>query len=306
MPEAAHNLATTHRGQANVAAVLTWLIPGAGHLYLGRFGYGLALFALIEGLYFLGLELAGGMSFEFLDAELRTVVAPLLSPEAGNLGGILWQMKTYGFGAGHLRPWPEHIVLGSALSAASGVLNAFAMVHAHTLARVSKPSDATRPVLSTLLAWVCPGLGHVHQGRTARGAIVFVLLVGMFALGSFLAEGSNLSRERHFYYWAGQFLLGGPALAAEALLGAGQVTRDIPYVEAGLVFGCVAGMLNILAMIDVYGYGEAKLFGWPQRSHSDSRGDKQSGSDDAAGGAASDGKPQDTGSALPKLGEIST
>ncbi|MBL8802569.1 MAG: hypothetical protein JNN27_11270 [Planctomycetes bacterium] len=306
MPEAAHNLATTHRGQPSVAAILTWLVPGAGHLYLGRVGYGLALFALIEGLYFLGLELAGGMSFEFLDAELRTVVAPLLSPEAGNLGGILWQMKTYGFGAGHLRPWPEHIVLGSALSAASGVLNAFAMVHAHTLARASKPADATRPVVSTLLGWVCPGLGHLHQGRTARGAIVFVLLVGMFALGTFLSEGSNLSRERHFYYWAGQFLLGGPALAAEALLGAGQVTRDIPYVEAGLVFGCVAGMLNILAMIDVYGYGEAKLFGWPQRSHSDPRSDKQAGSDDAAGGGAADRKPQDAGSALPRLGEIST
>jgi len=306
VPEAANNLSTTHRGHPSVAAVLTWLIPGAGHLYLGRFGYGLALFALIEGLYFLGLELADGMTFEFLDAELRTVVAPALSPEAGNLGGILWQLKTYGFGSGHLRAWPEQIVLGSALSALSGVLNAFAMVHAHTLARVSQPADAARPVVSTLLAWVCPGLGHMHQGRTARGAIVFVLLVGMFALGSFLSEGSNLSRERHFYYWAGQFLLGGPALAAEALFGAGQVTRDIPYVEAGLVFGCVAGMLNILAMIDVYGYGEAQLFGWPQRSHSDPRGDKSADSGAASSGVESERKSPDAGSALPKLGEIST
>ncbi len=292
----AHNLKDTHRGNANTAAALTWLVPGAGHLFLGRGALGLIVFAVVEGLYFFGLRLSGGMTFEFLDAELRTLVAPLLSPESGNLGGILWQMKSFGFGIGRVREWPEHIVLGSALSATSGVLNAFAMAHAHMLARVAKPSDAAKPVLSTLLTWVCPGLGHLHQGRVVRGAVVFVLLVGMFALGTFFAEGSNLSRERHFYYWAGQFLLGGPALLSEALFGSMRVTRDIPYVEAGLVFGCVAGLLNVLAMIDVYGYGEAKVFGWPLKHHGDRSEDAKS--DGPSAGA----RPAE----MPKLGEIST
>jgi len=287
--EVVHNAKRAQSGQANTAALLTWFIPGAGHLYLGRGVVGLLVFVLVEGLYFLGLKLANGMTFEFLDAELRTIVAPVLSPEAGNLGGILWQMKAYGFGDGHLREWPAHIVLGSALTATSGVLNAVAMIHAHLIARTERASDATRPVLSTLLAWVCPGLGHVHQGRVVRGAIVFALIVGLFVLGTVLAEGSNLSRERHFYYWAGQFLVGGPAQLGEALFGSMRVAGDIPYVEAGLVFGCVAGLLNVLAMIDVYGYGEAKLFGWPLKH----------------GGERKSEAPEDSGSDLPKLGEIS-
>jgi TM2 domain-containing membrane protein YozV len=298
--DVAHNLKDTHRRSANTAAVLTWLVPGAGHLFLGRGVLGLVVFAVVEGLYFLGLHLSEGMTFEFLDAELRTVVAPLLAPESGNLGGILWQMKQFGFGTGRMREWPDHIVLGSSLSAASGVLNAVAMAHAHLLARVVRPSEATRPVLSMLLTWICPGLGHVHQGRVVRGVIVFVLLVGSFALGTAFAEGSNLSRERHFYYWAGQFLLGGPALIAEALFGSMRVTRDIPYVEAGLVFGCVAGLLNVLAMIDAFGYGEAKAFGWPLKHHGDRGGDR---SDSAKAGAADGAAPKP--SEMPKLGEIS-
>jgi TM2 domain-containing membrane protein YozV/predicted outer membrane lipoprotein len=257
------------RRSANVAALLTWFVPGAGHLYVGRGLLGLAVFGVVQGLYLLGLRLSGGRVFEFLDPELRSSFAPALSPEAGNLGAILYQMRKFGFGEGHLEPWPAGIVLGSLLTAASGILNAIAMTHAHTLARTSSLAGATRPVAATLCAWLVPGLGHVLQGRKLRGAIVFVLLVGTFALGTTLSEGSNLSRERHFYYWAGQYLLGLPAIASELALGDMRITHDIPYVEAGLVFGCVAGLLNVVAMLDVYGWGEAKLFGWPPRTSRD-------------------------------------
>jgi hypothetical protein len=40
-----------------------------------------------------------------------------------------------------------------------------------------------------------------------------------------------------------------------------RVEREIAYVDAGLVFGCVAGLLNVLAMIDVYGWSEAQALG---------------------------------------------
>lgn len=264
--ESLSNLRDNQRGQPNVAALLTWFLPGAGHVYAGQAVWGVAVFLVVNGLYWFGLHLADGMTFEFLDAELRSLVAPVLSPEVGNLGGVLWQMKNHGFGPGVPRPWPEWIVLGSSLTAASGMLNGFAMCHAHTLARCGRPSAAAKPVFSALLAWLVPGLGHVHQGRKLRGAIVFVLLVGLFVLGSVMAEGSNLSRERHFYYWAGQFVIGLPGMIGEAVWGDMRVAHDIPYVEGGLVFGCVAGLLNVLAILDVYGYGEAKLFGWPLKT----------------------------------------
>ena len=257
------------RGDPNLAALLTWILPGAGHLYLGRITTGILGFLVIQGLFLLGLELNGGMTFEYLDHELRTAFAPALSPEAGNLGGFIYQMKTYGFGVESRRPWPEHMQLGVLLTALSGVLNLFLMVHAHLAARSSKDglaAELREPALATALTWVVPGLGHLYQGRRLRGALVFVMLVGLFLLGTWLAEGSNLSRERHFYYWAGQFMLGLPAILGEALFGGTRITHAIRFAEPGLVFGCIAGLLNVLAMIDVFAYGEARSFGLPQKT----------------------------------------
>jgi TM2 domain-containing membrane protein YozV len=257
---------SARRGDPTVAALLTWFLPGAGHAYLGQFGLGLALFALVDGLFFLGLQLSNGMTFEFLDPELRSPFAPVLSPEIGNLGGMLWQMRNHGFGPGIVRPFPETIVFGSMLAALSGVLNGLAMCHAHTLARASSVQVAHRVLLPTAAGFVVPGLGHLMQGRRARGLVVFALLMSCFVLGTLLADGSNLSRERHFYYWAGQFGIGLPGMLAELAFGKLRVTSDIPYVDGGLVFGCVAGMLNLLALIDVYGWSESQELGLPLKS----------------------------------------
>jgi hypothetical protein len=251
-----------------VAAVLTWLVPGAGHLYLGRFGWAVLGFALVEGLYYLGLVLAEGRAFEYLDPELRSKYAAVLSPEIGNLGGFLYQMSAYGFGPEVMQPWPPWIRVGSILCGVSGMLNVClaALAHVHARSAAIAPGIALRPARDLCLTWLVPGLGQWVQGRRLRGAIVFVVLVGLFALGAWLAEGTNLSRERHFYFWAGQFVLGLPALAAEAVWGGLRVRHEIPYVDCGLVFGCVAGLLNVLAMIDAFGYAEAKAFGWPVKS----------------------------------------
>jgi len=255
------------RGSATVATLLAWFVPGAGHLYLGSAAAGGLGFVLIAGLYALGLQLSGGMTFEYLDPELRSSFAPLLSPEAGTLGGFIWQLRNHGFGPGIPRPFPETARLGSALCGIAGVLNVIWMVSAHLYARTGRLAASFTPGRQLGLAWLVPGLGHMLQGRRLRGLVVFGLLVGLFVVGSLLAEGTNLSRERHFYYWSGQFMLGAPALVAEALFGSARVTAHIPLVEAGLVYGCVAGLLNVLAMIDVYAWGEAREIGLDPRTH---------------------------------------
>lgn len=259
------------RGSATIATLLAWFVPGAGHLYLGQFGAALLGFALVAGLYGLGLRLSGGMTFEYLDPELRGTFSPLLSPEAGTLGGFMWQMQKHGFGEAWPRPFPKTAVLGSALCGVAGVLNVVWMVSAHLYARTGRLGASFLPARRMGLAWLVPGLGHLLQGRRVRAGIVFALLVGLFAVGTLLAEATNLSRERHFYYWAGQFMLGLPALGAEALWGDARVTAHIPYVEAGLVYGCVAGLLNVLAMIDVYAWDEARELGLDPRTHEASR-----------------------------------
>jgi hypothetical protein len=252
--------ASTPGPSPDFAAILTWFVPGAGHVYLGKTLFGLVAFVAVQALYLIGIRLSEGRLFEFLEPDLQSSLAGGLSPEVGNLGALVWHMKAYGFGPGMPRPWPPHIHLGSWLTAASGMLNACLMMHAHLLARrpASGGSSALRPAAQVLAGWLVPGLGHLLQRRFARAAVVFVLLVGLFAVGTALADGSNLDRERHFYYWGGQFLLGAPAMIAEALHGHARVTRDIPYVDAGLVMGCLAGLLNVLALLDVFGQAEAR------------------------------------------------
>lgn len=257
----------TPSGDPNVAAFLTWFLPGAGHVYLGRAASGLLAFGVVGGLYLLGLALSQGMGFEFLQAELRGPLAPVLAPEAGNLGGLLWQMRQHGYGPGYPRPWPEWIALGTTLTAVSGVLNVCLMVQAHSLARLPKGAAlAARrsPAFFAFLAWLAPGLGHLAQGRRRRAILVGGSLLLLLLLGTLLAEGSNLDRERHYYYWGGQVLAGAPALLLEWIHGHGRISGEIAFAEAGLVFGCLAGLLNVLAMIDVYGASERQVFGAPE------------------------------------------
>ncbi|MEX1025946.1 MAG: DUF6677 family protein [Planctomycetota bacterium] len=253
------------KGDANVALLLTWFLPGAGHAYLGRVQAAALWFVLLEGLYALGWWLSDGRSFEFLDPELRGNFATILSPEVGNLGAMIAQLKVAGFGASEPAPFPPHVHLGSIFTALSGIGNAFAMVHAHLLARTPKTAQRQGPSPTMLVAatWFLPGLGHVLQGRRARGFVVMLLLVGLFAVGTLLSEGSNLSRERHFYYWAGQFLAGGPAILTELVSGRPPITGEIRFVDVGLLYACMGGLLNVLAMLDVFNVAEQRWLARP-------------------------------------------
>jgi TM2 domain-containing membrane protein YozV len=48
--------------QPALAALLGWLVPGAGHLYQGRYGKGLLFMVCILSTFFFGLSLGGGHS----------------------------------------------------------------------------------------------------------------------------------------------------------------------------------------------------------------------------------------------------
>ncbi|MFT5290344.1 MAG: TM2 domain-containing membrane protein YozV [Planctomycetota bacterium] len=250
-------------GDPNVALFLTWLLPGAGHLYLGRAAMGLAIMVLVEGLYALGWYLSDGRTFEFLDPELRGAAATVLTPEFGNLGGMVMQMKLVGFGVSTPSPFPANIALGGWLCALSGLVNICFMAHAHLLARTPKaaPRAGLNPALLVGAAWLVPGLGHFLQGRKLRALIVASMLIGLFVAGTLLAEGSNFSRERHFYYWSGQALLGLPALLGEFVSGRPAVTTDIRWADVGLLYASMAGLLSVLTWLDVYSVAERRWLG---------------------------------------------
>jgi hypothetical protein len=45
------------------------------------------------------------------------------------------------------------------------------------------------PRLAAFLAWLLPGLGHIYQGRTGKGVLFFVCIVGTFVYGLTIGEG---------------------------------------------------------------------------------------------------------------------
>ena len=58
-------LSETRSAGALPACILAWLVPGAGHLYLGRVGKGLVLLGAIGGLFVLGLAMDARLQMYF-------------------------------------------------------------------------------------------------------------------------------------------------------------------------------------------------------------------------------------------------
>ena len=125
-------------------------------------------------------------------------------------------------------------------------------------ARATPPSTApvsrANPVLVCLVSWAVPGAGHVWLGRHSKGWPLLAALPVFFAIG-LMVHG------RLFPFDMSEPLVGLSALAelgigvvyflAAALgYGAGDV-RAISY-EYGNAFLIVAGLLNMLVILDAY------------------------------------------------------
>lgn len=105
-----------------------------------------------------------------------------------------------------------------------------------------------------VLAWAVPGAGHLWQGRWSKGVVFLIALPVMFGLGLAL-------HGRIFPFDFSEPLV---ALAAIADLGigvmyflvnaAGYGAGDVVAVtyEYGNAFLVVAGLLNMLVILDAY------------------------------------------------------
>lgn len=110
---------------------------------------------------------------------------------------------------------------------------------------------AVRSLSSALLAWVLPGLGHAVQRRYAKAAYFGLLILGMYGLGLWLGQGASVSADRYAYHVYGQYGAGLPAFLA-SLLGQAPTGETIDRLELGVVFTTVAGIMNIVVMVDAY------------------------------------------------------
>jgi hypothetical protein len=121
-------------------------------------------------------------------------------------------------------------------------------------ATAAEESQSGALVLLCVASWAVPGAGHLWLGRRNKGLIFLIALPLMFAIGLVL-------RGRIFPFDFSDLLV---ALAAVANLGIGLPyfiagglgygggdVRAITY-EYGNAFLIVAGLLNLLVVIDAY------------------------------------------------------
>jgi hypothetical protein len=139
--------------------------------------------------------------------------------------------------------------------------------------------------IAAVLAWLVPGLGHIYQGRVAKGVFYFVLLMGAFTYGMYLGEWKVV-------YWSwdadrkpvveglcrlGMGLPSAPAIVQSfrekegglPVLGkfqAAPTKAELQELNARLnrtwhiaqIYTMIASLLNILVILDAHG-GPAEL-----------------------------------------------
>jgi hypothetical protein len=129
-----------------------------------------------------------------------------------------------------------------------------------------KPSS----ILVLIAAWVIPGAGHLWLGRRQKGVVFLVTLSAMFAFGLWL-EG------RLFPFGSIVTLLTDPFSSQPivALMALADLGMGLPYVvtrtlgggegrvvaityEYGNTFMLVAGLLNVLVMLDAFDVSEGR------------------------------------------------
>jgi hypothetical protein len=137
------------------------------------------------------------------------------------------------------------------------------------------------PIKAAVLAWLVPGLGHLYQGRTAKGVLYAVCILGLYITGLVLSEGKIVywtwinplhDAENFRLSYLMQFCVGLPSLPA--LVQATLKTFDIQPIlwgfmsepssvvinglharlgkltEVSLEYTRIAGLLNVLAIYD--------------------------------------------------------
>lgn len=140
------------------------------------------------------------------------------------------------------------------------------------------PRLATRKMppatLAALCAWLLPGLGHWLIGQRARGVIFFVVLTATFWTGIAIGGVRTTIAGRENGAWiAAQLFMGPQALGAFFLSRKIQDNGDPvqykamwPASSIAIVYAGVAGLLNLLVIVDVLARIDAATSTVPARA----------------------------------------
>jgi TM2 domain-containing membrane protein YozV len=115
-------------------------------------------------------------------------------------------------------------------------------------------TTAKQAVPAAILAWLFPGAGHFYLRRPGKAVIFMVAIGALFALGvvmdSRLDLNLGLDDVLASLFSLAQMAIGLPYFVARMLGFQGDV-KSVTF-EYGNTFTAVAGLLNILVVLDAY------------------------------------------------------
>ena len=115
-----------------VAVVLAWVLPGLGHVYLGRRKRGLFLGGLLLGMFAVGLALEGSLSKPAGGSYLSTLA---MLADMG-MGPVYFLAQSVGWDAGRMTAATHEV--GNTFHWSAGVMNMLLMLDAHDVATGKK------------------------------------------------------------------------------------------------------------------------------------------------------------------------
>lgn len=214
----------------------------------------------------------GGGRMAWVLPTMARIGLPLTLPELLNLPahmiGSILSFDT-SFEAQRLWRLPRPMEdLGGFLTAASGLLAAFWSADGHWSLRWRRdanpettPPPPVNPALAAGVSWLVPGLGHVLAGQRGKGLLVGGAVVVVFALGMVFSDGHAVDRAVASVWWVGQVLFGGGALFAALVTAPIEMGPAFPeHLELGTNFCAVAGLMNLVVMVDAFTVAERRSF----------------------------------------------
>lgn len=114
-----------------------------------------------------------------------------------------------------------------------------------------------RHAAAFFLGWTIPGAGHFLLGRRGKGVFFFLTLSATYAFGLWVCGFRTVGFDDNPFYYVGQYgsLL---TMAFSHWFGAEKAfpLPDDPlrfsWFDAGLLYVCVAGLLNLVVTLNVF------------------------------------------------------
>lgn len=260
---------------------LAGFVPGLLQYQLGQKQRALVALLSCTALFFAGWVVVGERLFYWAlmtpdetGSPILRIAArfglPLTLPEVLNLpahalGALLaWDGSPSGERLWRLPRSMEH--LAGFVTAASGMLAAFWSAAGHWDLRVRRdagndaPAPIANPALCAGLSWLVPGLGHARAGQRDKGLLAGAAVLIVFAMGLVFSHGHAVDRATASVWWIGQNLCGGGSLFAALVTGPLRMEAAPPNLDLGVVLCTVAGLMNLVVMVDAYTVAERSVF----------------------------------------------